>query len=951
MLAVLAALSAVACALAGPAVGSAAAEVPINNSPPEVAQEPGNRGQTPKVGEHLVCNPGSWIGGVSKFTYQWLREGIVVAEAEGQSDNGLGGLYTITTADEGYELWCNVIATNGSGSGEEESENSIYVPGSAPRETPPENTEKPKVEYSGTLGVGTKLKCSQGTWTGTPTPTYGYEWLQDGRRIELQTTNEYTVETTDEGHTLSCKVTATNTAGKAEAISSNNVSVKAAKPVNTKAPEVLARFAELEVGETATCTPGEWTGNPTFTYQWWREEPTKKTSEAIHSATANTYVVTSEDQLHELYCKVTATNAEGVGTEAKSSDSIPVKGSAPVNIAIPKIEYTGPLKVGTKLKCSEGKWSGDPTPHEVQVAWVRELSPTEHESVAFGTNYTAEARDQGVKLFCEVTVENSVKEKATAVSEAVVIPEEKPGGKAPENIKAPEVRGTPAVGAELECAKGEWSGNPTPQPSYQWYRGEDLIAGATEPRYTIALGDRGYWLSCKVTETNSEGTASQASTANSNAHVPGSPPENLSPPRVSGNPEVKETLTCSQGEWLAAPPPYEYKYQWLRAGSLVAAGTSYVVTAEDRGYSLTCRVTAKNTEGATAQESSNSVHIPGSEPENEKAPEVRGAGAVGVTLKCSEGKWKGAPPPTLSYQWLLDDRDIPSATESGYTVTSADQGHSLACEVTAENVEGAMAAKSKNSVSVPGVAPEDVEPPSIEGPAFVGGTLTCERGSWEGKPPPSFTYKWLVNGSVAAESVSNTYTPEASEVGQTLSCNVFAENDEGHAEAASSNSVVVGAAPTKPGPHQLVEQSAKKPAGSVDPYKTASVATAAEIRSGLSTQLTHVQRVARIASLLRHGDLSFRFAALGAGKLEVFWYEVPKGAHLASAKATPKPILVASATESYASASTKTVTLHLTKTGRRLLAHHTRITLTAEGVFVRSGASAVHWLNAFVLVR
>jgi hypothetical protein len=941
--------------LAGPAAGSASAEVPINNSPPEVAQEPGNRGQTPKVGEHIVCNPGSWVGGVSKFTYQWLREGIVVAEAEGQADNGLGGVYTITNADKGYELWCNVIATNGSGSEEEESENSIFVPGSGPPETPPENTGKPKVEYTGTaVELGTKLKCSQGTWTGSPTPTYSYEWLRDGARIERQMTNEYTVETADEGYSLSCKVTAENTAGNAQAVS-NSVAVKAAKPVNEKAPEVLG-LAPAEVGETLTCSPGKWHGNATFTYRWWREEPGKKPGE-ITGATGSTYQVAAGDRLDELSCTVRATNAEGIYTEVASGNKVLVRGSSPENTKAP--EVSGTPAVGLKLTCKEGEWSGEPTP-VFTYRWLLDGVPIES---ATKDTYTVVSEDRGQQLSCEVTATNEYGQLPVA-SAPVVVPAEN-GGKPPKMTEAPEIadqtqRAERNVGETIACLPGKWSGTEPIVETYQWMLEKAEIPSATGNTYEIVSADEGHNISCEVTATNDEGSA-KAGTAS--IFVDGSAPDNIASPQISGPPEqaVGETLTCSPGIWIGTPTP-TYVYEWLRSETVIpnAKGQSYVVGSEDRGYTLTCRVIAKNkptlgAEVAIGATSENGVHVPGAEPANETEPEVevrgRGTPAVGATLKCTEGKWTGAPKPTPSYQWLLDGREIPSATESTYKVVSADQGHSLACTVTEENVEGALTVKSKNSVSVPGVPLENLEPPSIEGAAVVGGTLTCERGSWEGKPPPSFTYEWLANGARVSYSISDTYTPEASEVGQTLSCVVIAKIGGESLEAASSNSVVISAAPSKPGPHQLVEQPAKKPAQSVDPYKTASVATAAEIRSGLSTQLTHVQHIARIASLLEHGHLSFRFAALGAGKLEVFWYEVPKGAHVAFAEAKPKPILVASATESYASASTKTVTLHLTKTGRRLLAHRTRITLTAEGVFVRSGASTVHWYKTFVLVH
>ena len=701
------------------------------------------------------------------------------------------------------------------------------------------------------------------------------------------------------------------------------------------------------MGETLTCYSGTWSGNPTFTYQWWREEPTKKTSEPISSATASTYLVATADELHKLYCKVKATNAEGVsGEEATSSNSVLVRGSRPENIALPKIEYTGTLEVGRKLKCSEGEWSKELSPHEIEVVWVLEPEPGVHESVAFGTNYTVESHVQGHPLFCEVTVENSAKLTAKAASEAIVVPEDKPGGEAPRNKKVPEVRGNPQVGETLDCTEGTWEGTQPLVVSYQWLRSGSPINGATKSTYTVAQADRGYSLSCSVTETNGEGKASASSNS---LHIAGTLPEDIGPPHVSGNPEVKETLTCSQGEWTGAPPPEaeRYTYQWLREGTLIASGTSYIVAAEDRGHSLACKVTARNLEGSTSRESSNSVYIPGIEPENKTAPEVRGTPAVGAALKCMEGKWSGAPTPTLSYQWLLEGQEIPSATDSAYTVSSADQGHSLACTVTAANVEGELTVKSRNSVYVPGVLPEDLELPSIEGAAVVGGALKCERGAWAGKPPPQFTYEWLVNGSLVSSSTDDTYTAEASEVGQSLSCTVVAVNKEGSSEAPSSNSVQIAAAPIKT-PHQLVEQPKTT---TVDPPKsTPPVAIVAEVRSALSTQLTRAQHAARIASLLKHGDYTFRFTPPAAGRLQLWWYDVPKGAHVSSVSKA-KPIAVAYGTASYTGATTRTVKLTLTSAGRRLLLHAKHITLTAKGVFHLSATSTVTWLKTFVLTR
>ena len=60
----------------------------------------------------------------------------------------------------------------------------------------------------------------KGTWTGTPTLDYTYEWLRAAAPIPAATSDIYEVHGEDEGHTLTCEVTATNAAGFAKAASS-----------------------------------------------------------------------------------------------------------------------------------------------------------------------------------------------------------------------------------------------------------------------------------------------------------------------------------------------------------------------------------------------------------------------------------------------------------------------------------------------------------------------------------------------------------------------------------------------------------------------------------------------------------------------------------------------------------------------------------------------------------
>jgi hypothetical protein len=81
----------------------------------------------------------------------------------------------------------------------------------------PINTAAPVA--SGTPAVGQTLSCSNGSWTGIPTPTFTRAWLRDGVPIAGATASTYVVQAADEGNGLTCKVTAKNASGSVAALS------------------------------------------------------------------------------------------------------------------------------------------------------------------------------------------------------------------------------------------------------------------------------------------------------------------------------------------------------------------------------------------------------------------------------------------------------------------------------------------------------------------------------------------------------------------------------------------------------------------------------------------------------------------------------------------------------------------------------------------------------------
>jgi secreted trypsin-like serine protease len=79
-------------------------------------------------------------------------------------------------------------------------------------------------------------------------------------------------------------------------------------------------------GQTLTCASGDWTGSPSFTYQFFRSG----SNAALTAATANnTYTVQQADVGSRIQCEVEATNAGGFGFGESNTLLIPIPPQPP----------------------------------------------------------------------------------------------------------------------------------------------------------------------------------------------------------------------------------------------------------------------------------------------------------------------------------------------------------------------------------------------------------------------------------------------------------------------------------------------------------------------------------------------------------------------------------------------------------------------------------------------
>ena len=164
-----------------------------------------------------------------------------------------------------------IAATTGTDAGTTSYVNAhVFAVTIAPSSAPPECTVAPVV--TGTPTWGQTLSCSEGTWTGDPTPTFTYQWQRsdhgadDYSPIASATSATYTLVAADIGKDIICTVTGSNTEGDVDA--------------NSNAVGAIAADTSTADGIEAAITSGEWTVtiNPAITWRGGRP---------LHPATYN----------------------------------------------------------------------------------------------------------------------------------------------------------------------------------------------------------------------------------------------------------------------------------------------------------------------------------------------------------------------------------------------------------------------------------------------------------------------------------------------------------------------------------------------------------------------------------------------------------------------------------------------------------------------------------------
>ncbi len=345
---------------------SAFAAAPQSISPPSIS---GGGSQ----GAGLTVSGGSWTNDPKRYSYQWED-----CERSGKSCAAIGGAtrghYTPTSADVGYTIRVEEIASNASGS----SSPAISSATRVVSPLPPSNTAPPSI--SGNTTPGQTLAESHGSWSNFPT-SFTYRWetcdssASNCSAILGATSPTYTLTAADVGATIRVEEIARNTHASPPAISAPTglvepVTTPPARPSNDLSP-VISGITTAD--QTLSGSTGSWSGTPpiSFSDQW---ERCARSCSPIPGATSSSYTLTPADVGTTLALTVTATNSAG-SAAATSTHVGPVRtaGPTPRQVKLALLEVLTRSDTASVAQLLENDADtvvfSAPSPGQLAIAW------------------------------------------------------------------------------------------------------------------------------------------------------------------------------------------------------------------------------------------------------------------------------------------------------------------------------------------------------------------------------------------------------------------------------------------------------------------------------------------------------------------------------------------------------------------------------------------------------
>lgn len=582
-----------------------------------------------KVGGTLYAQSGEWGPDPVTLSYQWYRNGAVIAGATND-------MYLPSTGDAQTTLTVAVTGTKeGYGATTKVSRGVVVAAGSFSGSTP---------VISGGDTVGSVLTAEAPDWGPYPL-TLSYQWNRDGAAITGATAYQYTATGDDAGKTITVTVTAKRAGYTDYTKVSAGKTIASAVITGTK-PVIVG---EARVGNSLTVGSSTWGPAPVaLSYQWFRD------GVAIAGATTPSRVATADDAGKVLSVAVTGTKS-GYPSKTLTSDGTAAVLTGNLLAGTPTI--SGSTTVGSTLTAATGTWGPGPVAYAYQ--WYRSGVAI---TGATSATLVLTGDDAGKAITVKVTGSKAgytPVEKTSAGTAAVA--------NGTLSAPVPTITGTVKVGYRLTANPGTWGPAPVTL-AYQWKRAGVNIVGATASTYVATSADLGKSLTVTVTGSKAGYTTVAKNSAGTAAVAAGTLTAPV--PTITGTVKVGYALTANPGAWTSGTT---LRYQWYRSGVAISGATAskYVLNGSDYNKLISVRVTGSKAGYTTVTKASANTRAVVAGTLVAGTPTISGTARSGYTLTAKPGTWTAGT--TLRYQWYRSGVAISGATAATYRLVTADR--------------------------------------------------------------------------------------------------------------------------------------------------------------------------------------------------------------------------------------------------------------------------------------
>ena len=553
---------------------------------------------------------------------------------------------------------------------------------------------------------------------------YSYQWIRnDGTTetdIENAASSTYTLSDADVGKTIRVRVSFTDDRGYEEALTSAPTTAVQPRPNNpaTGAPTIsgTAQVGETLAAAISGIADGRRADQRSYSYQWIANDASADTD--ISGQTGSTYTLVSADKGKTINVRVSFTTTPITRRRLParlrqrcSSSQQPGHGSAH-HQRTAQVDET--LTADTSGIADEDGLDNATFSYQ----WIRSDGNNDTDiSGQTGSTYTLASADKGKTINVRVSFTDDAdnEETLTSAATAAVTPQ-------PDNMVSDEDPavwsadmlvvdlGNGSIGAVSANLFSNQGGSAGLQAKWLWYYtpgryirlafpdvvpgGEELTLEIGDVVLTLQAGDSAFtwddvdvdWEDGQIIPVRIVPTSATA------VSQPNSPATGA--PTISGAAQEDETLTVDTSRIADADglENVSYSYQWIRNDESNdsdipdATGTTYKLDANDVGKTIKVRVSFTDNADHEETLTSSATTAVAARPNTPATglPTIAGTAQVGETLTADTSDIAdadGLDNATFSYQWIRNDgnsdSDIPDATDTTYTLVSADEGKTI----------------------------------------------------------------------------------------------------------------------------------------------------------------------------------------------------------------------------------------------------------------------------------